>query len=103
MASRRSASASVAQLEDAIKEASRDIKSAEELLLSTDGQRPREHYRMLIDTCTTRRTALEAPLDAFIPKGEEASRAPAADAKGKASASAPSSILVARKVARLRR
>eukprot|EP00873_Tetraselmis_striata_P005954 jgi/Tetstr1/426218/TSEL_016543.t1 len=81
----------VTQSEDAIKEASRDIKSSEEFLLSTEEERSREHYRMLIDNYTARRTALEAQLDAFILKGEEANRIPEG-AKGKAEAPfAPSS------------
>eukprot|EP00873_Tetraselmis_striata_P022165 jgi/Tetstr1/442429/TSEL_030553.t1 len=61
------------------------------MVFVTVGERSREHYRMLIDNYTARRTALEAQLDAFILKGEESNRIPEG-AKGKAEApSAPSS------------
>eukprot|EP00873_Tetraselmis_striata_P011439 jgi/Tetstr1/431703/TSEL_021228.t1 len=67
------------------------MKSAEELLLSTEEERyRREHYRMLIDNFTARRIALEAQFDVVILKCEEASRIPEG-AIGKAEAPSASS------------
>eukprot|EP00873_Tetraselmis_striata_P013108 jgi/Tetstr1/433372/TSEL_022657.t1 len=91
----------VAQVEEATKEVSRDTTSAEELLLSTEGEKSREHYRMLIDNyAASSKDWAKAKLDASIPKAEEANIIPER-AKGKAEA--PFAPSTARRPRRARR
>eukprot|EP00873_Tetraselmis_striata_P013054 jgi/Tetstr1/433318/TSEL_022605.t1 len=49
------------------------------MLLSADDDKTRDHYKMIIEHHTSRRSALEAQLDDFVLKAEEVAAASAKD------------------------